>query len=135
MHEGQILDIIDSVTLDKLTLEEKAIILADVQNEISNKRFAGNAFNIVLAKVNDLANGMYKEALKAPDSFQDFTEKGEIGQPFQIQNKDEIDQFLDKMMSDDFNPDYFNDTWDFYHPTDVMKSEGLPRHRSDFVVK
>ncbi len=135
MHESQILDIIDSVTLGKLSLEEKSIILADVHHEISNKRFAGNAFNVVLAKINDSTQGSYREALKAPDSFQDFTEESEIGKPFEIKNKDEIDQFLDKMMSEDFNPEYFNDTWEFYHPSDVMKSEGLPRHRSDFVVK
>ena len=34
MHESQILDLVDSLTVDALSLDEKAIIVADVKSEL-----------------------------------------------------------------------------------------------------
>ena len=56
MHEDQILNILDSLTLNSLSYDEKAIIVADIKFETSNKRFSNNMTKIVLQKVNDLKN-------------------------------------------------------------------------------
>ena len=134
MHEDQILNILDSLTLNSLSYDEKAIIVADIKFETSNKRFSNNMTKIVLQKVNDLKSGLYKESQIRPDIFQDFSESVK-SKPFEISNQDDIDLFLEKMSSSDFENSYFDDTWSFYHPTEVMKADGVPRHRSDFNVK
>jgi len=135
MHESQIQDIVDSITLNKLSWSEKAIIVADVKNELCNKRLAGNIMSLVLSKVEDLNKGLYKESQSAlPKIFQDFSEKEAVSKPFEVK-KDEIDNFLEKMTSKKFDGNVFSDTHDFYHITDVMRAEGVPQHRSDFNVK
>lgn len=135
MHESQILDILDSLTLNKLQDYEKSIIVADVKNEMSNTRLAGNPISLIMTKLNDLSNGMYKESQAISTYFQDFSEKESAEKPFEIKNKDEIDAFLEKMQNKKFEGDVFGDTWEFYHPTENMNADGVPRHRSDFVVK
>ena len=49
-------------------------------------------------------------------------------------NKKEIDAFLDKMVSDKFKGNFFDDTFEFLHPVEAMEAEGVGRHRSDFNV-
>lgn len=136
MHENQILDIVESVTLNNLSLREKSLIVADVKNEISNTRLAGNITSLVLSKINDLSKGMYRESQATlPKIFQDFSESEGEQKPFEIRNTDEIGDFLNKMTEKKFDGDVFSDTYPFYHPTDVMRAEGNPQHRSDFNVK
>jgi len=74
MHESQIQDIVDSITLNKLSWSEKAIIVADVKSELCNTRLAGNIMSLVLSKVEDLNKGLYKESQSAlPKIFQDLS--------------------------------------------------------------
>ena len=135
MHESQILDMINSISNNQLSDAEKSIILADVKSELNNLRLAGNPMNTILSKINDLSNGLYKESQAISTYFQDFSEQEQAEKPFEIKNKDEIDKFLKKMMSEDFEGNVFGDTWEFYHPTENMNADGVPRHRSDFVTK
>ena len=134
MHEGQILDIVDSLTLGTLSNDEKSKVVADIKFELSGKRFAGGIINLVMNKLEDLSNGMYREAQALPKTFQDFSEKGENLEPFKVDTS-EIDKFLEKMISKDNTDDPFTDTHPFYHPPDNMKAEGQPISRSNFVVQ
>jgi hypothetical protein len=135
MHESQILDVVDSLTLGQLSLNEKAIIVADIKSEISNTRLASNITSLVLEKVNDLSKGLYKESQALPKTFQDFSESEGKQKPFEITNQDEIEKFLDQMMSKEHKDEYFNDTWDFYHPTEPMFYPGETKHRSNYNVQ
>jgi hypothetical protein len=138
MHESQILDLVDSLTMDALSLDEKAIIVADVKSELIGTRLAGNVSALVLQKVNDLSKGLYKESQALPKTFQDFSEHSDNSKPFAITNQDEIDEFLEKMISDeaDNTPEaFFGDTWEFYHPVANMNIPGVPRFRSDFIAQ
>jgi hypothetical protein len=138
MHETQILDTIDSISLGKISFEDKALIVADIKHELSNKRFAGQISSLIMQKIDDLSKGMYKIAQSEPKIFQDFEDMEAVPKPFDIINKDEIDKFLDKMMSKEpkeTQDSFFGDTWEFYHPTANMVADGVARHRSDFVVK
>ena len=132
MHESQILEIIDSITLNSLNDNERALVLSFVKHDTENKRFAGGINKIILSYVNELKIGNLREASDIKDSFQDFSETSAYPKPFDIVNKSEIDKFLDKMTSKKFEGDFFDDTYDFYHPTENMKADGVPRHRSDF---
>lgn len=135
MHEDLILDAIEKITANTLTDKEKSILTAAVWHEYKHKRFAGSLTGIVMEKINELTAGNYREAQALPKTFQDFSETGEEQKPFEVK-MDGIDEFLEKMMSKTTkDEDFFGDTWEFYHPTENMKAEGLPRHRSDFVVK
>lgn len=132
MHETQILDAIDSLTLNSLDYNDKAVLVAFIKSEIGNKRLANNINKKILEKVNELYKGNLKEASNESDSFQDFSETSSYSKPFEIINKDDIDKFLDKMTSKNWDGDFFGDTFEFYHPIDNMKADGVPRHRSDF---
>lgn len=135
MHESQILDIVESLTMNTLSLDEKAIIVADVKSEITNKRLAGSTTSLILEKINDLGKGFYKEAQALPKTFQDFSETSDNSTPFAITNMDEINEFLDKMASkkpEENVESWFGDTWEFYHPIENMNVPGVPRHRADF---
>jgi hypothetical protein len=135
MHEGQILDMVESLTLGTLTLEEKAIIVADIKSELGFTRLAQNTTSLILQKVSDLSNGLYKESQALPKVFQDFSGHADNDIPFAVTNQEEIDDFLEKMISKEpqNNPEtYFGDTWEFYHPTANMVADGLPTHRSNF---
>ena len=59
MNEGQILDIINKLTLDSLSDEEKSLVVANVVAETSNKRMAGSICKIVLSKLEEMNNGDY----------------------------------------------------------------------------
>jgi|694.fasta_scaffold32572_12 hypothetical protein len=131
MNKGQILDIIDSVALNGLSYNEKALILAEVKYELDNKRFASNVHSLVLDKINDFSKNN-REAQIVSKDFQDFSETENYPKAFEITNKEEIDQFLEKMSSKDFEGTYFDDTFEFYHPTDVFRTNESPMHRSNF---
>ena len=138
MHESQILDMVDSLTMGTLSFDEKAIIVADVKSELTGKRLANNTTALILEKVNDLSKGLYKEAQSLPKTFQDFSEHSDNSEPFAITNQEEIDEFLEKMISDkaDNTPEaFFGDTWEFYHPVENMNIPGVPRFRSDFIAQ
>jgi len=138
MHENQILDMVESLTLGTLTLEEKAIIVADVKSEIGFTRLAHNATSLILKKIDDMSNGMYRESQALPKVFQDFSGHADNSKPFAITNQKEIDEFLEKMMSSkaENTPEaFFGDTWEFYHPVSNMVAEGLPTFRADFVTQ
>ena len=135
MHEGQILDMVESLTLGTLTLEEKAVIVADVKSELGFTRLAQNTASLILQKVNDLSNGLYKESQALPKVFQDFSGHADNDTPFAVTNQKEIYEFLEKMLSEEQKntPEaYFGDTWGFYHPVENMVADGLPTHRSNF---
>lgn len=131
MNEGQILDIINKVTLGSLSDEEKSLVVANVFAETSSKRMAGPIFKIVLSKLEEMNNGDY--AIK--DTFQNFDSEEKVPEPMSIVNMDSIEEFIEKMISTETDPNYFSDTFDFYHPTENMKSDGVPRARSDFNTK
>lgn len=135
MHESLILDAIERMTGDALLDAEKSILVADIHRDSINKRFAGTLSSVIMQKLEAMADGMYKEAQTKPETFQDFSESAGSPEPLKIQNMDQIDRFLEKMMSKENTDEFFGDTWEFYHPTENMKAEGLPRHRSDFTVK
>lgn len=137
MLEIQILDTIDKISAHTLSNEERSIMVAEIKNELSNKRFASsnNIIHIAMEKINELKRGEFKEAQISSNTFQDFSESNQSNTPFKTINQEEIDKFLDKMSSEENEDVFFNDTWGFYHPTENMKAEGLPRHRSDFNVK
>ena len=61
MHESQILDIVESLTMGALSLDEKAIIVADVKSELSGTRLANNTTSLILEKINDLSKGLYRD--------------------------------------------------------------------------
>ena len=105
MHESQILDVVDSLTLGQLSLNEKAIIVADIKSEISNTRLASNITSLVLEKVNDLSKGLYKESQALPKTFQDFSESEGKQKPFEITNQDEIESYQQGKAHDRGNPD------------------------------
>lgn len=135
MHESNILDAIDSISLNSLTNEERALVLAFVKSETDNKRFAGSNLNkLILSGINELKLGGYRVSQNIKDYFQDFSEKSSSPKPFDVINKDEIDKFLEKMTSKKFEGDFFDDTFDFYHPTENLNADGVPRHRSDFNI-
>ena len=134
MHEGQILDLVEALTLGTLSNSEKSKVVADIKFELSGKRFAGNITNLVMNKLQDLSNGLYREAQALPKTFQDFSEKDENLEPFKI-DTEEINKFLEKMISKENDDDPFSDTNTFYHPTENMKAEGQPISRSNFVVQ
>jgi len=96
MHESQILDIVESLTMGALSLDEKAIIVADVKSELSGTRLANNTTSLILEKINDLSKGLYREAQALPKVFQDFSEHSDNSKPFVITNQEEIDEFLEK---------------------------------------
>ena len=138
MHESQILDMVEALTMDSLSLREKAVIVADVKSELSGKRLANSAVSLILEKINDLSNGSYREAQALPKVFQDFSEHSDNSKPFVITNQDEIDEFLEKMISKNAEStpeEFFGDTYDFYHPVDNMNVPGVPRFRSDFITQ
>jgi len=138
MHESQILDIVESLTMGALSLDEKAIIVADVKSELSGTRLANNTTSLILEKINDLSKGLYREAQALPKVFQDFSEHSDNSKPFVITNQEEIDEFLEKMISKDADnsPEaFFGDTWEFYHPIENMNVPGVPRHRADFITQ
>ena len=138
MHESQILDMVDSLTMNSLSLEEKAIIVADVKSELTNTRLASNTTKLILEKVNDLSKGLYKEAQALPKTSQDFSETSDNSKPFEVTNLEEIHEYLDKMASktpDENTESWFGDTWEFYHPIENMNIPGVPRSRSDFVAQ
>jgi len=136
MQENQILDLIDAFSLNKISDHEKAILLADIKDELNNKKFASNMNKIVLSKINDLSEGFYKESqFLYPQAFADINEIENYPKGSDVINKSEIDQFLDKISSETFEGHFFNDTFDSYHPERNMRADGLPRHRSDFNIK
>lgn len=135
MHEGQILNIIETITFGDLNDQEKSIIVADVKSELSGTRLAGSISALVLQKINDLRNGMYKESQIQPNIPGGENEPEHGMTPFEITNQDEIDKFLEKMSNKDFKGDAFGDTWEYWHPTENMYAEGLPKHRSNFNVQ
>lgn len=135
MLENQILDTIDKISAGTLSNAERSILVADIKSDLSNTRLASSngLINIAMQKLNSLKKGEYEEQ---PKTFQDFSETNSNSTPFKVINQEEIDKFLDKMSNSDTNEDvFFNDTWEFYHPVENMKAEGLPRHRSDFNAK
>jgi hypothetical protein len=131
MNEGQILDIINKLTLESLSNEERSLVVANVVAETSNKRMAGSIFKIVLSKLEEMNNGDYD----IKDSFQNFDADEKIPEPMSVINMDSIEDFIEKMISTKDDPSYFSDTFDFYHPTENMKADGVPRTRSDFNTK
>lgn len=135
MLENQILDTIDKISAGTLSNAERSILVADIKSDLSNTRLASSngLINIAMQKLNSLKKGEYEEQ---PKTFQDFSETNSNSTPFKVINQEEIDKFLDKMSNSNTNEDvFFNDTWEFYHPVENMKAEGLPRHRSDFNAK
>ena len=135
MHESQILDIIDSVTLGSLSDSDKSIIIADIKSENSNSRLAGNITSLVMQKITDLSNGMYKESQTIPKFDETMKESSPDGAPFKITNEDEINKFLEKMISKKFEGEFFNDLHNEVHPTDVWSIPGVPRKGTDFIIK
>jgi len=131
MRENEILDAIDAITLNKFSDEEKSIILAHILHEQKNTRVAKSLNRLVLEKIAEHSKGV-TEYLS--DYAQDFDNKEAYPKPFEVLNKDEIDKFLDKMTSEKYDGDFFNDTFEFYHPVANMRAEGVPRHRSDFNI-
>jgi hypothetical protein len=134
MQENQILDLIDSLTFGTLPDEDKSIILAHVQNEMSGKRFASKLSSVVSEKIDEYDTGNFRVAQELPTYFQDFSGTESYPQPNEIINKSDIDKFLEKMSSKENNDKYFGDTYEFYHPTENMKADGVAMHRSDFAI-
>lgn len=136
MKPEDILQQIEETTEYSLGLEEKSMVFAAVVDIMNNTRLASSSLkSTIINVVNDLNAGNYKIASQeiGKDIFQDFSIENEIPEPFSIINKKEVDEFLDKMAeSDTEKANYFNDTWEFYHPTDVFEPENLPKKRYDF---
>jgi hypothetical protein len=100
-----------------------------------NVKTAKKINNIVLEKLSDYNNGFLKESQAAePKINQDFSENEAYPKPFEMINKNEINKFLDKMTSKKYEGNFFDDTWDFYHPIEATEAEGVARHRSDFNI-
>jgi hypothetical protein len=135
MHESQILDIVDSVTLGSLSDSDRSIIVADIKSECSGQRLASNITSLVMQKITDLGNGLYKESQTVPKTNETLKESEPDGVPFKITNESEINKFLDKMMSKKFDGEFFNDTYKEVHPVENFIADGVPSHRSDFIVK
>lgn len=133
MNEIEVLNTIDSISLGEIDDEGKAIILADVMHKIKNKKTA-SIKKTTLERYADYLEGGYNEATKIDTYFQDFSETGDYPKAFDVINKNEIDKFLNKMLSRNYEGNYFDDTWDFYHPFDNMNANGVPRNRADFVI-
>ena len=135
MQEKEILDALESVTQSFYSNEEKALIFAHILDEKTNIKTAKSLNNLVLEKIAEHSKGNFKEAQNtAPKMFQDFSEVEAYPKPFEMINKKEIDAFLDKMVSDKFKGNFFDDTFEFLHPVEAMEAEGVGRHRSDFNV-
>jgi hypothetical protein len=135
MQEKEILDALESVAQSFYSNEEKALLFAHILDEKSNIKTAKSLNHIVLEKIAEHGKGNLKEAQNtAPKMFQDFSEIEEYPKPFEMINKKEIDAFLDKMASDKFKGNFFDDTFEFVHPVEAMEAEGVGRHRSDFNV-
>jgi|APCry1669189534_1035231.scaffolds.fasta_scaffold10132_3 hypothetical protein len=132
MHENKILEAIDSLTLGTLSYQQKSAILADVNFSLQGKRTASNINDLILSKVNDLHKGMYKESQIMKSYYQDFSENESYPKAFEITNKEEIDKFLNKMLSKEYKGNFFDDTWNFYHPHENLIADGVAKHRSDF---
>jgi hypothetical protein len=132
MNHNNILEAIDSITLGTLSDRDKSVILADVISSNEGKRTASNINNVILYKLEDLNKGLYKESQVMQSYYQDFSEIEDYPKPFEIINKDEIDDFLDKMLSKDYKGNFFNDTFEFYHPVENLCADGVAKHRSDF---
>ena len=90
MNEGQILDIINKLTLESLSNEERSLVVANVVAETSNKKMAGSIFKIVLSKLEEMNNGDYD----IKDSFQNFDADEKIPEPMSVINMDSIEDFL-----------------------------------------
>lgn len=135
MHESQILDALNAITLGRLSHEEQSIITADIHSELQNNRLAGSITQKIMEKLSQLSDGLYKESQSLPKTFQDFSENEKFPKPFEIINQKEIDDFFDKMMSKEMKNNFFGDTHEFYHPEENFRAEGQPRHRSDFNQK
>jgi hypothetical protein len=135
MQEKEILDALESVAQSFYSNEEKALIFAHVLDEKTNIKTAKSLNRIVLEKIAEYSKGDLREAQNtAPKMFQDFSEIEEYPKPFEMINKKEIDAFLDKMTSNKFEGNFFDDTFGFVHPVETMEAEGVARHRSDFNV-
>lgn len=133
MQEREILDALEAVTLNNFSDEDKSVIFAHIINEQKNVRTAKSLNKVVLEKVADFVSGSLKEAQNtSPKTFQDFSEIEAYPGPFEIINKKEIDDYLEKMTSKEWDGDYFDDTFEFYHPKENMSANGVARHRSDF---
>jgi hypothetical protein len=132
MHENKILEAIDSLTLGALSDRDKAVILADINFTLQGKRTASKINDLILSKITDLNKGLYKESQVMKSYYQDFSEIESWPKAFEVINKNEIDNFLDKMTKKEFEGNYFDDTWDFYHPEANLHADGVARHRSDF---
>jgi hypothetical protein len=132
MQETEILNALDKITLNSFSDDEKSIILAHVVGD-KNIKTANNLNRVLLQKIAEYSGGAYEESGNTKKNFQDFSETGPYPSPFVISNKKEIDAFLDKMMGkEDWEGDFFDDTFEFYHPKENMNADGVPRHRSDF---
>ena len=137
MYEKEILDVIETITLNRLSNDEKALVLAHVCDSQRKVKTAQNLQKTILGVLEDHAQGLLKESqhdfpTTSPKAFQDFSENMPYAKPFEILNKKEIDDYLDKMSSKEWDGNYFDDTWDFYHPVANMTPNGVGRHRSDF---
>ena len=134
MQESQIIDLIDSLTFGTLPIEDKSIILAHVQDSIGGTRLASKLSTVVSQTIDDYEKGNLRIAQQISTYFQDFSEIKDYPQPNEIINKADIDKFLDKMASKEYDGDYFADCFEFYHPTENFKADGVPVHRSDFAI-
>jgi hypothetical protein len=135
MREKEILDQLESITQNFYNHEEKAVIFAHILDERSNIRTASGLERTVFEKIAEHGRGGMREAQNtAPKISENPIETSLYPKPFEIINKNEIDAFLEKMTSSKFKGDYFGDTFDSEHPTQVMNPEGVGRHRSDFNV-
>ena len=130
MYEDKIVDTIDALMAKNFSAEEKAIIFAHV---IADKDH--NVTNNVLNKISEFAKGNMRVAQALPVIADDPTEPYKTSEPFEILNQDDIDKFLEKMMSKKWEGDFFDDTYESRHPSDVMKLEGHPRIKWDFSGK
>ena len=91
-----------------------------------------------LDKKNSITGDMYAAMAKAIDDAQANSACRVLviqGHESIFSAGNDIGDFLNKMTEKKFDGDVFSDTYPFYHPTDVMRAEGNPQHRSDFNVK
>lgn len=132
MRENEILDAIDAITLNKFSDEEKSIILAHILDEQKNTRVAKNLNRLVLEKIAEHSKGVTEYL---DDYAQNLNTIEAYPKPFEVFNKSDMDKFLDKMTSEKYEGDFFDDTFEFYHPKANMNADGVPRHRSDFNVR
>lgn len=132
MNERKIVEAMESIMSSGYTNEEKSVVFAHALSEQPDNN---NINSVVLEKIAQLSDGKLVFSQALPVIAEDETEEKVTYLPFKFLNMDQIHKFLDKMSSEDWDGEYFNDTFEHRHPPANMKADGVPRQRADFNVK